>query len=173
MGRFAWNLSWIAEDLAVGGAFAQGAAARLALEHRVDQVIDLREEACDDAAELAAAGLEFLSLPTPDHHAPTQDQLDAGVAFAAAARAAGSRLLIHCEHGVGRSATLALCVLVHRGHAPLAALTLAKDRRELVSPSPAQYEAWACWMRRQAPAATIPDFDAFKSIAYRHLTVGT
>jgi protein-tyrosine phosphatase len=168
----ALNLSWITADLAVGGALACGDAARLVAEHRVGHVVDLREEACDDEAELAAAGVRFLRLPVTDNHAPTQDQLDAGVAFAEAARAAEGRLLIHCQHGIGRSATLALCVLVHRGFDPLAALTLAKDLRELVSPSPAQYEAWAAWIRRRADPAAVPDFDAFKAVAYRHLALG-
>jgi protein tyrosine phosphatase (PTP) superfamily phosphohydrolase (DUF442 family) len=168
----AFDLSWIAADLAVGGALAPGAAAALAREQGVGHVIDMREEACDDAAELAAAGLAFLRLPVADHHAPAQSQLDEGVAFARAARAAGSRLLIHCQHGIGRSATLALCILVDRGADPLAALAAAKDIRERVSPSPAQYEAWVAWMRRCAPQAEAPGFDAFKQVAYRHLTLG-
>jgi hypothetical protein len=163
------DFDWIAADLAVGGAFAPGAAAELARRHRVGHVIDMRGGACDDAAELAAAGVAFLRLPTLDNQAPTQTQLDEGVGFAAAAQAAGSRLLIHCQHGVGRSATLALCVLVDRGADPLQALSTAKDLRAHVSPSPVQYEAWAAWIRRRAPHAPVPDFDTFKAVAYRHL----
>jgi hypothetical protein len=56
---------------------------------------------------------------------------------------------------------------------PLEALELAKSRRSLVSPSPPQYEAWAEWLRaykaeHDAPW-DVPDFDAFRTIAYRHL----
>jgi hypothetical protein len=171
-GGTAFDFDWVAADLAVGGALAPGAAAALAREHGVRHVADMRAEACDEEAELAAAGVAFLRLPTPDHHAPSQAQLDRGVAFARAARAAGSRLLIHCQHGIGRSATLALCVMVDRGADPLAALKAAKDRRERVSPSPAQYEAWAAWIRRRSPQAQVPDFDAFTQIAYRHLALG-
>jgi predicted protein tyrosine phosphatase len=163
----ALDLVWIVPDLAVGGAPAPGAAARLAGEHGVGHVVDMRAEACDDRAELAAAGLSFLHLPTEDHHAPAQAQLDAGAAFARSARREGSRLLIHCQHGIGRSATLALCILVERGMDPLAALARAKARRPAVSPSPAQYQAWAAWIRRRALQA--PSFDAFKAIAYHHL----
>jgi protein-tyrosine phosphatase len=76
-------------------------------------------------------------------------------------------VLIHCQHGIGRSALLALCVLVDCGHEPLAALELAKSRRAKVSPSPAQYEAWATWLRGREIAP--PSFDAFAAIAYRHL----
>jgi len=96
-----------------------------------------------------------------------------GVAFAAEHLDRGERVLIHCEHGIGRSATLALCVLVSQGMTPLDALELAKSRRSLVSPSPAQYEAWAQWLADWKVARQvdwdIPHFDAFKAIAYRHL----
>jgi len=167
----AWspNLSWITEDLAVGGSFPAGKAAALASEHGVGAIVDVRSEACDDPEELAACGLRFLHLPTLDHHAVAQPMLDKGVAFAGKARADGLKVLIHCEHGIGRSATLALCVLVDRGFAPLEALSRAKDVRVLVSPSPAQYEAWVGWIARRAPRAKAPSFDAFKAIAYRHL----
>jgi predicted protein tyrosine phosphatase len=167
-GPGAVELDWITGDLAVGGHLPPGAAAGLARDG-VAFVVDMREEACDDSAELRACGLRWLHLPVHDHHAPTQGQLDRGVAFARAARAADGRLLIHCQHGIGRSATLALCVLADRGLDPLAALRLAKDARERVSPSPAQYEAWAAWLRRARPQAAVPPFEAFRAVAYRHL----
>lgn len=167
----AWglNLSWITSHLAVGGSFAAAAAPALAAEHEIGAVVDLRAEACDDAQGLAACGVRFLHLPTPDHHGVAQPMLDEGVRFAEQAHREARRLLIHCEHGIGRSATLALCVLVAQGWAPLPALSLAKAARAAISPSPAQYEAWVVWLRRRAPKAEIPPFDAFRAIAYRHL----
>jgi protein-tyrosine phosphatase len=164
------NLSWITPDLAVGGSFPVEQAQSLASAHGVGAVIDVRSETCDDAHELSRCGIRFLHLPTPDHHAVMQSMLDEAVEFATDAQREGLRLLIHCEHGIGRSATVALCVLVHRGLAPLAALAQAKDARALVSPSPAQYEAWTAWVRRRVPTAQVPRFDAFKAIAYRHLS---
>jgi protein-tyrosine phosphatase len=96
-----------------------------------------------------------------------------GVAFVNARLDREERVLVHCEHGIGRSATLALCVLVSRGLAPLEALELAKTRRSLVSPSPAQYEAWIAWLEGWKAASgapwELPGFDAFCAIAYRHL----
>ena len=166
---FAPDLHWLADDLAVGGSFPAGAAGVLAAEHGIGAVIDVRAEASDDAQELAACGVRFLHLPTEDHAAVDQLFLDAGVGFARAAQAEGLRLLIHCAQGIGRSATVALCVLVDRGLSPIEALRLAKDVRALISPSPAQYAAWAEWMRRWTPQAEIPAFDAFKAVAYRHL----
>jgi predicted protein tyrosine phosphatase len=164
-----WNFSWLTPDLAVGGCLPTGAAAALAAEHGVGAVIDVRSEACDDVEEMAEAGVKFLHLPTEDQEAVSQAMLDRGVGFARDADRGGRKLLIHCEHGVGRSATVALCVMVDRGFQPLDALTRAKAARAHVCPSPVQYEAWAAWLRRRAPESDIPHFEAFKTIAYSHL----
>jgi protein-tyrosine phosphatase len=161
------DLSWITPALAVGGRFATEHALHLARDHRVGAVIDLREEACDDELVLQRHGVAFLYLPTVDQGAVSAPMLRDGVAFAARHLDDGRRVLIHCQHGIGRSALLALCVLVERGWSPLDALALAKARRAVVSPSPAQYEAWAAWLRGRALAP--PSFDEFAAIAYRHL----
>jgi predicted protein tyrosine phosphatase len=168
----AWvaNFDWITDDLAVGGCFPIERAAHLAAEHGIGAVVDLRQEACDDEAELAAAGLAFLHLPTPDLDPVSVAMLDSGVAFARDRIAAGDKLLIHCQHGVGRSALLALCLMVDQGWEPLDALSQAKDRRAAISPSPSQYQGWVRWLEHRGKAA--PDFHAFGCIAYRHLATG-
>jgi predicted protein tyrosine phosphatase len=165
------EFDWILDSLAVGGSFPRGVAARLARDCGVSGVIDLRIEDSDHPEELAAAGLSFLRLPTEDACAVSQPMLDEGVAFARRMAAAGGRLLIHCQHGIGRSTIVALCVLVDRGHAPLQALTLAKDAREKISPAPCQFEAWAEWVARDGRYAP-PAFEDFARIAYRHLRDG-
>jgi hypothetical protein len=167
------NLTFVTDALAVGGSFPAEEAGRLARDLGIRAVIDLRAEDCDDEAVLRSHGLTFLHLPTLDHHAVAPTMLEDGVAFGNRHLDRGERVLVHCEHGIGRSALLALCILVSRGLGPLEALELAKDRRWLVSPSPAQYEAWVGWLSdyrtRHRPAWKIPDFDAFAAIAYRHL----
>lgn len=161
------DLDWITPELAVGGRFPSAAAVRLVREHFVAAVIDVRAEACDDEHVLRQHGLSLLHLPTEDHCAIAPDMLNDGVAFAQRHLDGGRRVFIHCEHGIGRSALLALCVLVERGCEPLAALALAKDRRAKVAPSPAQYEAWVRWLEQRG--ARVPTFDEFAAIAYRHL----
>lgn len=163
------DFSWITPDLAVGGAFAPGRAAGLARDHGVGAVVDVRVEDCDDPEELAACGLRFLHLPTEDLCGVSLPMLDEGVRFAREMAGEGRRLLIHCQHGIGRSATVALCVLVDRGFAPMEALTTAKDARALVSPSQAQYEAWTQWLRLRRPRTAVPSYHEFGCIAYRHL----
>ena len=161
------NLSWITPALAVGGSFPMRCAEQLARTFGIAAVVDLRAEACDDETVLRRHGLTLLHLPTEDHCAVSAPMLDDGVAFVTDSLARGDRVLFHCEHGIGRSALLALCVLVAQGLEPMQALELAKDRRDRVSPSPAQYEAWAAWLRRRGLEP--PDFDAFAAVAYRHL----
>lgn len=160
--------SWITEEIAVGGHVPQ--IETFARAHRIAAVVDLREEARDDDHVLRSHGISFLHLPTPDARGVTLAMLVDGVSFANLYLDAGKRVLIHCQHGIGRSALLALCVLVARGMRPLAALALAKDRRDVVSPSPAQFEAWAAWLRHEGHP--VPAFDDFAAIAYRHLDAG-
>lgn len=157
--------TWITDELAVGGRFGSDVAEALAREHRIAAVVDVRAEESDDEVVLRRHGIAFLHLPTPDLHGVPLPALCEGAAFVKRF----PRALVHCEHGIGRSALLALCVLVDRGMQPLAALGLAKDRRAVVSPSPAQYEAWATWLRHTGRA--VPHFDDFAAIAYRHLHV--
>jgi protein-tyrosine phosphatase len=174
-GAPAWqpNLTWITNHLAVGGRFPPERTEHLAQELRIAAVIDLRSEDRDDEVLMQRHGIAFLHLPTDDNGALTLPMIKDGIAFARARLDRGERVLVHCEHGIGRSATLALCIMVEGGLAPLDALALAKDKRALVSPSPAQFECWTRWMKTLRKTRRIdwelPSFDAFKAIAYRHL----
>jgi protein-tyrosine phosphatase len=167
------DLSWITETLAIGGSFLPSQASALVREHGVSAVVDLRGEDCDDAQLLASHGIELLHLPTTDLAAVGPAMLHRGVEFVSAHVSAGRRVLVHCAHGIGRSAVLALCVLVEHGHAPLDALALAKQRRGCVSPSPAQFNAWAAWLAawriERRATWSVPSFDEFRAIAYRHI----
>jgi hypothetical protein len=164
----ACDFNWITEDLAIGGRCAMEHAETLAREHGVGAVIDLRAEDCDDPRVWGECGLLFLHLPTDDHAAIDLAMIDQGVAFARSARAMARRLLVHCEHGIGRSAMLVLCILTDRGVEPMAALRLVKERRARVSPSPAQYEGWVAWLRLRTPSgqAAPPTYAAFAEVAY-------
>lgn len=161
------------QKLFVGAAFPCEAIPCIASVYAISAVIDLREEACDDAAALARQGVDFLHLPTPDHAAVSQPMLRRGVEFVSRRLDEGDTVLVHCQHGIGRSALLGLCVMVARGMEPLDALARAKARRAAVSPSPQQYEGWREWLedhaQRTNPPWSPPSFDEFAAIAYRHL----
>jgi len=164
------DFHWLTDQLALGACFPMERAGDLAAVHAIRAVVDLRAEACDDKAALSAAGIELLHLPTPDLEPATHGHLERGVAFVRERVRRGDKVLVHCQHGIGRSALLALCVLVDDGWQPLEALAHAKDLRAVVSPSQSQYEGWAAWLR--ARGAPVPDYHSFGCIAYRHLAKG-
>jgi rhodanese-related sulfurtransferase len=170
MGDWSPDIHWLTDQLALGGCFPMEQAAHLSEALGIGAVVDLRAEERDDFESLRAAGIELLHLPTPDLEPATYERLETGVAFVRNRLARGDKVLIHCQHGIGRSSLLALCVLVDQGLQPLEALTLAKERREAVSPSRAQYEGWCAWLRSRGIAAL--DYHTFGCIAYRHLAHG-
>lgn len=167
------DLHFVAPGLAVGAAFGREQAARLAREHGITRVVDLRAEARDDEHVLRLHGITLLHLPTRDCCAVSQDMLRDGVAFVSEGLDRGEKALVHCQWGIGRSALLALCVLVDRGEAPLAALARAKGARAVVSPSPEQLEAFLAFSGAvkvaRGAAWILPDLDALAAIAWRHL----
>jgi predicted protein tyrosine phosphatase len=167
------NLDWVTPQLAVGGRLPVAAAAHLAQRVGVTHVVDVRVEECDDEREFGAHAIGFLHLPTLDTRAVSQEMLDDGVVWVNGVIDAGARVLVHCEHGIGRSVLLALCVLVSRGDDPLAALERVKSARPVASPSPEQLGAFAEWARRFAARRgrplNVPTFEALARIAYRDL----
>jgi protein-tyrosine phosphatase len=165
------DLHFVTPELAVGASFPRGAAARLAGEHRIARVVDVRLEERDDETELRAHGMRLLHLPTEDCCAITPRRLREGVVFASEGIERGERVFIHCQYGIGRSALLSLCVLVARGVAPLQAMTLLKTARSVVSPSPEQLEAFVRYCRdvRNGSAWAVPTVPALAEIAWRHL----
>lgn len=162
----ALDLTFITPRLAVGGRVApEDLPALVALGIR--HVVDVRVEMVDDEALLLSHGITLLHLPTMDRAAVSQEMLDDGARWVAAQVSAGERVLVHCQHGIGRSALVALCALVELGHAPAAALRLAKDARKVISPSPEQLEAFRERCRRRGVQA--PELEELMSVAYRHL----
>src|SRR5579884_685610 len=151
--EWAPDLHWLTERIAIGGCFPTDSAGRLRQMEGISAIVDLRAEECDDAAALGAAGIDLLHLPTTDMQAASNQHLDEGVAFVREHIRRGGKVLIHCQHGIGRSALLALCVLVDAGWQPLDALVHLKERREVVSPSRLQYEGWANWLRSRGLTA--------------------
>ncbi|MGE5562270.1 MAG: dual specificity protein phosphatase family protein [Bacillota bacterium] len=164
------DFHWLTDNVAVGGCFPMDRARELATKHGIAAVVDLREEDRDDEERLRAAGIDFLHLPTPDLQPATAEMLERGVRFVRGHVDAGRKALIHCQHGIGRSALLSLCVLVDVGWEPLEALRVAKDAREVVSPSYDQYRGWAEWLAARGKSP--PDYHTFGCVAYRHLANG-
>jgi protein-tyrosine phosphatase len=170
------DLHFVAPGLAVGAAYPMDAVARLAAEHEIARVVDLRVEQCDDEELLRVHGIRLLHLPTGDTRAISQRMLRDGVEFVGDGLDAGERVFVHCQYGIGRSALLALATLVWRGEGPLEALERVKRARPAISPSPEQLEALRVYAERvKAERGTrweVPTIRALGMIAWRHLGAG-
>lgn len=131
------NMSWVTNHLAVGGRIHPTDIKALALLGVTD-VVDTRAEYADDAPAMAKEGIELLSLPTPDTYPLTVEQLMQGATWANEKMQQGGRVLIHCEHGVGRSVLLTCAVLVYGGMHAQDALQLVQQKRWQASPNQRQ-----------------------------------
>ncbi len=149
------NASRVNEWLLVGGGVRRSDYARLKAEG-VTAVIDMRSERCDDAAALAALGIELLNLPVTDRYPPSVEQLMRGVEWALPRLAKGGALFTHCEHGVGRGPMMGLAVMVARGADVTEAYRAVREARWQVTLNDRQLgglsdfvEAW----KQRAPQA--------------------
>jgi protein tyrosine phosphatase (PTP) superfamily phosphohydrolase (DUF442 family) len=128
------DLSWVTRSLAVGGRVREEDIARLA-RAGITRVVDTRAEYRDDEAALNREGIQLLYLPAPDTHPLTVEDLLEGSAWALQQIRDGERVLIHCEHGVGRSVLLTCAVLVRDGYSAEAALQVVQAKRWQASPN--------------------------------------
>lgn len=128
------DYSWITPQLAVGGRVRPGDIPRLAREN-IGRVVDVRAEHCDDEAALRRHAIELLYLPTPDTYPLSLADMERGAQWINAQIAAGQKVLVHCEHGVGRSVLLAAAVLVGAGYSAHAALELVAAKRWQAAPN--------------------------------------
>lgn len=128
------NMSWVTDQLAVGGRVHPEDIKRLAAVG-VGAVVDTRAEHQDDPAAMGACDIALLPLPTPDTHPLTVEQLVEGATWVNRQIDVGRRVLIHCEHGVGRSVLLTAAALVQRGMGAHAAVDLIQRRRWQAAPN--------------------------------------
>jgi protein-tyrosine phosphatase len=111
----ALDFDWIDDRLAVGGSFPMEAASSSRAARASAPWWTCDSSAATTRRFLRINGMEFLHLPTEDCCAIAPRMIDDGVAWVRSRLDAGARVLIHCEHGIGRSALLALCTLVAGG----------------------------------------------------------
>jgi protein-tyrosine phosphatase len=110
------------------------ALGRLGITH----VIDTRSEYADDETALSDEHIELLYLPTQDTYPLSVEQLIQGATWANEKINAGGRVLVHCEHGVGRSVLLTCAILVDTGMHASNALELVKQKRWQAAPNQRQ-----------------------------------
>jgi protein-tyrosine phosphatase len=84
---------------------------------------------------MARERIELLHLPTADTQPLTIEQMMEGARWAHEHMQRGERVLIHCEHGVGRSVLLTCAALVYDGMHAREALELVQEKRWQASPN--------------------------------------
>jgi hypothetical protein len=131
---------WIGRQLTRREATAARAAG-------VGAVIDLT---CEFTEPPALRSLPYLHLPTLDLTAPTAEQLDRAVAFAAGHAAAGRVVFVHCKAGYSRTAVVAAAVLLASGRAASAdeAVALLRSARPALVVRPEARRAIEAYAQR-------------------------
>ncbi len=114
------NMSWVTDQLAVGGRIRPEDISALA-RIGVNSVVDTRSEYCDDAKALGEEGIELLHLPTPDTRPLSIEQMLGGAKWVQR-----------------RSVLLACAVLVYGGIHAQDAMQLVQQRRWQASPNHGQ-----------------------------------
>lgn len=128
------NMSWITDHLTVGGRIHPKDIPALEMLG-VTAVVDTRSEYSDEAKLMEQAHIQLLLLPAPDTYPLTVEQLFTGSQWVQEHMQHGGRVLIHCEHGVGRSVLLTAAVLVYGGMPAHEALQLVQKKRWQASPN--------------------------------------
>ncbi len=99
----------------------------------IKAVVNLRKEFDDTAAGVATEN--YLHLLITDNTAPSQEQLQRGVAFITEQIERGNGVYIHCGVGVGRAPTIAAAYLVSAGMTPDEAWAKIRAVRPFIWPN--------------------------------------
>ncbi|MBI3109848.1 dual specificity protein phosphatase family protein [Candidatus Daviesbacteria bacterium] len=87
--------------------------------------IDLEEERQEQTPNIDT----YLWLPVKDHSAPTQEQLDTGVAVIDSLVKNQKKVYIHCKNGHGRSPTILAAYFINQGKTVEEAIRMIKEKR--------------------------------------------
>jgi protein-tyrosine phosphatase len=136
--QYELNMDWVNERLAVGGSIHPKEIKALGPQG-ITHVVDTRAEHWDNKDTLACEKIDWLHLPTPDNHPLSIEDLRKGTDWVNERLTKGEHVLIHCEHGIGRSVLLTCAVLITQGMTASEALKLVKEQREQADPNPEQF----------------------------------
>jgi hypothetical protein len=111
----------------------------------VTRALDLRSES---GPSDWGGGVAVERFPIHEGDAPPLESLDALLARVEEWLRDGETVLVHCTAGMGRAATVALALLVRRGHTLQDAHRLLRERRPQIAPSDRQLAALVAYEQR-------------------------
>jgi hypothetical protein len=118
---------WLAEGAVLAGrhpgAFGAAAIRAAGVTHFVD--LTAPGEPVD---RYDASPAEHLQHPITDFGIPTVDGMNATLADIESAVASGGMVYLHCRAGIGRTGTVAACLLVNQGYGADEALDLLQQK---------------------------------------------
>lgn len=115
------------------------------IDKGISAAISLEEERID-----APFGIDFyVWIPVKNHTAPSQDQLDFGVAILEKLIAMRRKIFVHCQNGHGRAPTLVAAYLIRKGKSPEEAEAFIKSKRSAIHLEDVQREALRAFIQRE------------------------
>ena len=141
-----YPLRWITDEIAIGYAPRSISDLDVVKQYGIRAIINLCAECYDLASIEADAGFDVYALPVIDEEAPSLDELLKCLAHMDTLFASGTKTLIHCRYGIGRTGTLAAAFLLRRGYSLKEALAALSD-------TPARPQSRSQWELLEALSA--------------------
>ena len=110
-----YEINWVTDHLAVGGAPLSYEELDRIKESGIDAILNLCAEYCDLHDIEAKHGFEVHYLPIHDEKAPDLGDLDRAMAWMDEIIHQNKKVLIHCRLGIGRTGTVLYAYLSSRG----------------------------------------------------------
>ncbi|MBI2595943.1 dual specificity protein phosphatase family protein [Candidatus Daviesbacteria bacterium] len=110
---------------------------KILLDHGIKADIDLEEDRQEQTANIDT----YLWLPVKDQQAPTQEQLNTGVAVIESLVKNNKKVYVHCKNGHGRSPTLLAAYFISKGMDINDAIEKIKSKRPQIHLRKVQIEA--------------------------------
>lgn len=108
-------------------------------KHSIKCVINVKAEEHDTVSVLSTLGISYYYIPIADWGQPRKGQIETLLRIWDVAKLSGN-VLIHCAVGRGRSACMALAIMIHEGMCCDDAVKQIVKRRPIVTMLPTQIE---------------------------------